>query len=209
MEKNRTALVLVGFQNEWFAPTGVLNEVFEDKSHVERMIKNVLRLVTQLQHTDVPIVSTPIVFTPDYRELLDPVGILKTIRDVKAFQHGTMGSELIPELKSFGDRIIEVSGKKGMDAFLNTKLDKVLKERGISRVCLAGVVTSLCIDSTGRGAYEQGYRVTILSDCTSGYSAFEQEFYCEKIFPLYADVLNSHQLLETLGIEEPSEAVMG
>jgi nicotinamidase-related amidase len=52
------------------------------------------------------------------------------------------------------------------------------------------MVTSLCIDSTGRAAYERGYQVSILADCCSARTPFEQEFFCENVFPLYANVIN-------------------
>ena len=61
------------------------------------------------------------------------------------------------------------------------------------------MVTSLCIDSTGRAAYERGFLVTILSDCVSARTLDEQAFYCNSIFPLYADVLNNQEALEGLG----------
>lgn len=66
---------------------------------------------------------------------------------------------------------------------------------------LAGVITSICIDSTGRSIFDRGHRATILSDCTSGRTTAEQEFYCQKIFPLYAEVLEHVQLLERPGLK--------
>ena len=148
-----------------------------------------------LQDSTALLISTPIVFTPDYRELSQPTGILEVIKDLGAFREGEKGAETIPEIAEYGDRIQEVPGKRGLNAFSNTELEKVLSERAIEDVVVAGVVTSICIDSTGRAAHERGYRVSILSDCTAGRSAFEQDFYCEKIFPLYAHVIGSGALL--------------
>ncbi len=65
---------------------------------------------------------------------------------------------------------------------------------------IAGTVTSICIDSGGRAAHERNYRVTILSDCISGRSNFEQDFYCEQIFPLYANVIGYQTLLQDMGV---------
>jgi nicotinamidase-related amidase len=129
------------------------------------------------------------------------VGILKTIKEVGAFKAGTKGSETIPELQRFGDRIIEIPGKRGLNAFSNTDLDRLLRDRGITDVVLAGTVTSICIDSTGRSAHERGFKVYILSDCTSARTNFEQDFYCEQIFPLYADVINHWELLKRLEVD--------
>lgn len=78
-------------------------------------------------------------------------------------------------------------------------MDSFLRQRDVRNVVLAGVVTSLCIDSTGRSAHERGYHVTILQDATSGRSEFEQQYYCEQIFPLYANVATADELLREVG----------
>lgn len=140
----------------------------------------------------------PIFFTPGYEELIEPVGILKTIKDVGAFQAGTEGAKAINELTRFRERILEVPGKRGFNAFVNTNLNAVLKQHEITNIVLAGTVTSICIDSTGRYAHEQGYNVTTLADCTSARTVFEQSFYCDNIFPLYANVINHTELLRQL-----------
>ena len=73
-----------------------------------------------------------------------------------------------------------------------------MRDRGIKDVLVAGMVTSLCIDSTGRAAYERGYSVKILSDCTSARTRAEQDFFCQNIFPLYGGVLDSKQAVSQL-----------
>jgi len=200
MDPKHTALVLIGYQNDYFAADGVLYSVIEESSRVTGTLANTVDLVQRLRATPLLVVTTPIVFTPDYSELVEAVGILKTVKELGAFKAGTKGAEAIPELLRFGERIIEVPGKRGLNAFSNTDLDNLFQQRGISHVVLGGVVTSICVDSTGRSAYDRGYKVSILSDCTSGRTTFEQDFYCENVFPLYAEVLDHVQFLQRLGI---------
>ena len=195
MEPEKTALILIGFQNEYFSPQGTLFGYLIGASQV---LANSIGLVERLRSTPALIVDTPVIFTPDYSELVDPTGILKAIKELGAFKAGTRGSETLAEIRRFGERIVEVPGKRGLNAFSNTELDELLKRRGITTVVLAGCKTSLCIDSTGRSAYDKGYRVVILSDCTAGTDDFEQKFYCEKIFPLYADVIDHERFLAQL-----------
>jgi nicotinamidase-related amidase len=197
MDPKQTALVLIGFQNDYFATDGVLCNVIEKRA---QLITNAVELVEELSKLPILIVATPVLFTPNYGELVEPVGILKTIKEVGAFKAGTKGAETIAELRRFGDRIVEVPGKRGLNAFSNTDLDQLFKARAITNVVLAGVATSICIDSTGRSAYERDYKVFILSDCTAGRTSFEQEFYCEKIFPLYAQVIDHAELVNRLSI---------
>jgi nicotinamidase-related amidase len=195
---DNTALVLIGFQNDYFSKDGILHSFIEESFEATQAVKNIVSLLQQLTDTSLPIITTPIIFTPNYEELYDPVGILKTIRDVKAFQAGTNGSQTISELLAFGDRITEIPGKRGFNAFANTDLDGHLQHHNIQHVVLAGAVTSLCIDSTARSAHEKHYQVSILSDCISARTVFEQEFYLENVFPLYANTLSSIDLLHSL-----------
>jgi nicotinamidase-related amidase len=199
MDPQHTALVLIGYQNDYFATDGVLYRVIEEASHVTGTLANTVDLLERLSATPVLIVATPISFTSDYSELTDPVGILKTVKEMGAFKAGTKGAETIPELRRLGERIVEVPGKRGLNAFSNTDLENLFQQREITTVILAGVVTSICVDSTGRSAFERGYKVTILSDCTSGRTTFEQDYYCENVFPLYAEVIDHNQFLTRLG----------
>ena len=195
IEMDKTAVIFVGYQNDYFADDGILRAVIEESDRTNRILENSITVAEGLRDTPATMIQTPIVFTENYSELVNPVGILKTISEVKAFQAGTPGGDIIAEFKEFGDRIITVEGKRGLNAFASTELNDTLKDRGIEEVVLSGAVTSICIDSTGRAAHERGYRVSVLSDCTASRTPYEQDFYCENIFPLYAEVLTSGEFL--------------
>jgi len=195
MNSKDTALILIGYQNDYFSPQGALYSVIEEQSRLEETLTNTLHVVEGLAVTGILIITTPIVFTPDYSELVEPVGILKAIKEAGAFKADSSGAETIPQLRRFGDRLCEVPGKRGLNAFSNTRLDQVLKERKIQHTVIAGVVASICIDSTGRAAFERGYKVSILSDCISGRTRFEEDFYRFQIYPLYAEVLPGQAFL--------------
>jgi nicotinamidase-related amidase len=196
MDLKHTALILVGYQNDYFAEDGILRGVIEEPGRVDEVLKNTLALISRLAPTETTIISTPIVLASDYRALASPSGILHKIKESGAFALGTLGAENIPELAPFGDRIIYIKGKVGFNAFSDTLLDNALKTKGIKHVLIGGMVTSLCIDSTGRAAYERGYSVTVLSDCTSARTIIEQEYYCHNVFPLYGTVMASTQVCD-------------
>ena len=198
MDPKTTALILVGYQNDYFAKDGILRGVVEEPHRVDSVLASSLAFIGRVVKSPMTIISTPIVLEPGYRALANAVGILDKIKDSGAFRAGTPGADTIPELLAFGDRIMYVTGKVGFNAFSNTTLDAVLKERGIKDVLVAGMITSLCIDSTGRAAYERGYSVTVLSDCTSARTPAEQDFFCSNIFPLYGAVARSSDLAAEL-----------
>jgi nicotinamidase-related amidase len=196
----KTALVLIGFQNDYMDPDGILQEAIEDNEGRNKMLENVLKILDTVEDEPVVVIHTPIIFTENYDELIEPTGILKLIKDKGAFKQGCSGSETIQEFDKYADNIVVVPGKRGLNAFSNTNLHEILQNEGVTRVVLAGVVTSICIDSAGRAAHDYGYKVTVLSDATCGRNSFEQQFYCENIFPLYADVCETQQFLESVGV---------
>ena len=198
MNPAKTARILVGYQNDYFAKDGILRGVVEDPLGVDRVLESTLAFIRALAPTDATIISTPIILAADYRAMASPVGILNTMKEVGAFKEGSTGAENIPELDEFGDRILYVSGKVGFNAFSNTTLGEVLRQRGIENVLVCGMVTSLCIDSTGRAAYERGYNVTILSDCSSARTDTEHQFFCENVFPLYGRAATSIEVLDEM-----------
>jgi len=194
MNFKEIAVILVGYQNDYFAENGILKGVVEEPGRVDEVLKNSISLIKKLIPTEATILATGIVLTPSYRALANSTGILDKIKEVGAFTQGTPGAETIDEIKQFGNKITFVAGKEGFNSFQDTDLDKLLKSKGIKQVWVAGMVTSLCIDSTARAAYERGYQVSILEDCCSARTPFEQEFFCQNVFPLYAKVISSSEL---------------
>jgi nicotinamidase-related amidase len=194
MNFKEIAVILVGYQNDYFAENGILKGVVEEPGRVDEVLKNTISLVKKLIPTEATILATGIVLTPSYRALANSTGILDKIKEVGAFTQGTPGAEIIDEIKQFGDKITYVTGKEGFNSFKDTDLDKLLKSKNIKQVWVAGMVTSLCIDSTARAAYERGYQVSILEDCCSARTPFEQEFFCQNVFPLFATVISGSAL---------------
>jgi nicotinamidase-related amidase len=198
MNTKNTAFILIGYQNDYFASDGILSSVIEESANTNKCLSNTLNVLDFAKNNKVLSISTPIIFTEGYDELVQPAGILKTIKDVQAFKKGEKGSKVIPEILNYGESILEIPGKRGLNAFSNTKLDSILKHNSIENVIMLGVVSSVCIDSTARSAFERGYNVTIISDCTAGRTIFEQDYYCENIFPIYANVINHKTFLKKI-----------
>jgi len=201
MNPENTCLLLIGFQNDYFSETGVLHSVVAESSQVNHTIANTVQLIEALTSMGkLPlIVATPMAFYADYRELkANLTGILQHIKLLGAFRDDDVGVESIAELRQFGDRIHELPGKQGLNAFVNTGLHPFLVGANTTNLVLAGAVSSVCIDSTARAAYELGFKVVVLSDCTAARTTFEQEYFCRHIFPLYSEVLTYRQLLTRL-----------
>jgi nicotinamidase-related amidase len=196
----RTAVIMIGYQHDYFGKDGKLHAVIEASS--ESVLNNTKKIIHTLKESSVLMIETPIIFTQDYSELVEPSGILKVIKDVQAFRAGHPGADTIPDIAEHGERILQVPGKRGLNAFTGTCLEMLLKSEKITDVVLCGAVTSVCIDSTGRAAHERGFRVHQVSDCTCGRTVAEQDQYCREIFPLYASVRTTDDILNDITIAE-------
>jgi nicotinamidase-related amidase len=190
-----TALLLIGFQHDYFDPSGILHGVVEESHRVSGTLANTIQMIETFKDSSMVMINTPIVFSELYEELENPIGILKTIRDVRAFRSGTPGAETIPEIKAYGDRIIELPGKRSFNAFSNTELQSTLQSHGVRRILFAGCVTSICVHASALHAFDLGYDVTMLSDCTSARTPIEQDFFCSDVFPLFSHVMTLEELM--------------
>ena len=69
MNPKSTALILVGYQNDYFAANGILRGVVEDPNRVDSVLANSLAFIRAMIPTPMAIIATPIVLEPDYRAL--------------------------------------------------------------------------------------------------------------------------------------------
>ncbi|MFD8595232.1 cysteine hydrolase family protein [Kitasatospora sp. NPDC059646] len=53
------------------------------------------------------------------------------------------------------------------DAFLDPAFEPYLRARGVRHLVLAGLFTDVCVDSTARTAFQRGFHLTVLRDCTT------------------------------------------
>jgi nicotinamidase-related amidase len=61
-------------------------------------------------------------------------------------------------------------GALGSSGFANTDLDLQLKQHGVRRIVLTGMIANTCLESTGRFGMELGYHVTLVKDATAAFS---------------------------------------
>ena len=87
--------------------------MLENTEAADAVLVQTLRLLEAVKKSSLTVISTPIVFSSSYAEISRSDGMLRAIKETGAFQAGTQGSKLIPQIAEYGDRIIEVSGKRG------------------------------------------------------------------------------------------------
>ncbi|MCA2212295.1 cysteine hydrolase family protein [Jidongwangia harbinensis] len=198
LDPARTALVLIEYQNEFTSDGGVLHGAVSAVMDKTGMLPRTVALVEAARAAGVTVMHAPITFAPGYGELSrHPYGILKGVVEGNAFVKGTWGAAIVDDLApADGDIVIE--GKRGLDTFASTNLDFILRGRGIDTVILGGFLTNCCVESTMRSAYENGYRVITLTDCTAATSAEEHDNAIAYDYPMFSLPMESAAVADAL-----------
>jgi nicotinamidase-related amidase len=105
-------------------------------------------------------------------------------------------AELVPELnRQPSDHTVT---KRTWGAFTNTDLAKFLEKNGVTQVVIAGVATSIGVESTARAAYELGLNVTLAVDAMTDMSAEAHAGTVSRIFPRLGETGTTAEIIALL-----------
>src|SRR5882762_5535685 len=95
--------------------------------------------------------------------------IQKAAWEHKIFEYATWGGEIRSEFEPKpGDIVAQEHWCSS--GFANTDLDLQLKNHGIHKLIVIGLIAHTCVEATVRYAAELGYEVTMVKDATADYS---------------------------------------
>jgi nicotinamidase-related amidase len=142
---DKTALVIIDVQQEYFAPEGRL-----PLPQGPEAVKQIVRALGWAGDRRLPVLHV-------VHESRKP--------NAHIFAPGSPGLAIHPDVvPAPGEPIIQ---KHLPGAFTGTSLEDELRTRGIEQLVVAGFMTQMCVDTTTRQAAHLGYKVTVLSDATA------------------------------------------
>jgi len=107
---------------------------------------------------------------------------------------GTFREEFLPQE---GDAIAREHWSAS--SFANTDLDHQIRQRGVDRLIVIGVLANTCLESTSRYAVDLGYHVTLVRDATAAFSQEAMHAAHELNGPTYAHaIVTTADLLRAL-----------
>jgi nicotinamidase-related amidase len=105
-------------------------------------------------------------------------------------------SDLVPELNQQpGDHTVT---KRTWGAFTSTDLDEHLKKLGVTQVVVAGVATSIGVESTARQAHELGFNVTLAVDAITDMNPDAHSNSITRIFPRLGETGTTWEIVALL-----------
>ncbi len=155
-----SALLVIDMLNDFISPRGAL--VVPDAERIVPRVKDVLE---GAREQGIPVVFITDSHREDDREFLSwpPHAV-----------SGTWGSRVIDELQPLaGEYIVP---KRRYSAFFGTDLDIYLREAGVRKVYLAGVLTNICVYATALDAAMRNYAVAVFRDAVASLSEETDRF---------------------------------
>ena len=105
-------------------------------------------------------------------------------------------ADLVDELDAQPDDHLVTKLRWG--AFHGTSLDAHLQELGVTQVVLAGIATSIGVESTARSAHEHGYHVVLATDAMTDRDPAAHDNSVERIFPKLGETATAAEILDLL-----------
>lgn len=198
--KDRTAVLFVDPYNDVLSDGGKLWPMVEDVATEVGLLDNLRAITEAARREGIAIFIVPHRrWEPgDYEGWDHPNPYQLKSGEMQVFAKGTWGGEWHPDFTPQpGDIVIKEHW--GSSGFANTDLDLRLKQRGIIKVIVIGLLANTCIESTSRFAMELGYHVTLVKDATAAFS--EEMMYAAHDLngPTFAhEILTTAELLAEL-----------
>jgi nicotinamidase-related amidase len=194
---NHTAVLLIDPYNDFLSEGGKLAVAAKPVADAVHTLANMRAVVAAARAAGIRIV-----YVPHHRSLPDDFKGWKHATPVQlsaaehqVFAVGSWGGEWHPDfIPQPGDLMAKEHWSSS--GFANTDLDVLLKQHGIQRVVLIGLLANTCLESTGKYATDLGYHVTLVRDATAALSPLAMTCAHEVNGPTYAHaIVNTAELL--------------
>lgn len=174
----KTALIVIDLQN------GI---VAQPCAHpMDAVVANAVELLRSFRAARLPVVLVNVAGGAPGRTEQK-----RTLQDLPADW-----AELLPQLGNGPDdhRVT----KRTWGAFTGTDLADHLRRNGVTQVVLAGVATSIGVESTARQAHELGFNVALAVDAMTDMRAEAHENSVARIFPRLGETARSADIVALL-----------
>ncbi len=181
-----SAIVVVDMQNSFASKGGMFDLAGLDISGAPEVVHAISELLARARQTGMTVVYLQMGYKPDLSNSGGPDSPnwyketgLRLMRERtewrgKLLTEGTWDYEIVDELKPRPEDLIVA--KSRYSGFAGTKLDSLLRARGIRYLFFTGIATNVCVESTLRDAFFQDYWPILITDATrhAGPSVLQQ-----------------------------------
>jgi nicotinamidase-related amidase len=191
----RAALVLIDLQNGILAlPTLLSPDDIKDRAR---------RLAAAFRASGLPVVRVKLEWSADGGDLPPGRVLIPGPGSAPPAAFSGFPEDFAPEP---GDIVVV---KRHWGAFTGTELDLQLRRRRVTQIVLAGVSTSIGVESTARSAWENSYNLIFAEDAITDTDAASHEHSFTRIFPHLGEIATTRQIIDTLDARSADPAAGG
>ena len=184
----RTALLVIDVLNDFCRPGGVIDATKADTGAVQAAIPKIAGLLRAARQAGVHVAHVQAMYGPFFRSPGSPyrypsndtaegavwcssaadLGQERLQFDASMVElclPGSWGGAFVSEASPVPGESIVV--KHRYSALADTSLERILRERGIETVVIAGVTTNCCVESTARDLSMADYNIVVAEDCVA------------------------------------------
>lgn len=178
-KKNETALLVIDMQYGGGAPDGSLVQMLNvDVTKQEDIVTPMIQLKNYFNEEAMLVVNVKTEYEHDFSDWK----MLDKRFEVKKYKHFVKGSpdaEIIPPLAPrAGEELII---KNRWNAFFNTNLDELLKDKGIKNLVIVGAATDVCVLETCSYAFSLDYNCIVPRETTASFTPERKELGLEML----------------------------
>lgn len=179
LKKEETALLVIDMQYGGGAPDGSLVQMLDvDVSKQEDIVTPIVKLKNYFNENGMLVVNVKTEYEEDFNDwpMLDK---RFEVRKYRHFVKGTQDAEIIPPLAPREGEELVV--KNRWNAFFNTNLEELLKEKGIRNLIIVGAATDVCVLETCSYAFSLNYNCIVPMETTASFNAERKEMGLEML----------------------------
>jgi ureidoacrylate peracid hydrolase len=197
----KTAVIVVDVQNDYCHPEGALAQRGADVSDVKEMMPNLHELLQSARKYEVPVI-----FIQTFHERATDSEAWTGRsggRSLEVCRTGTWGAEFFEVVPQSSEIIVN---KHRYSAFINTRLDTVLRTLRIESLVMTGVSTNVCVESTARHGFMLDYNIALVNDACASTSRAAHDMTLENIDGYFGSVISTNQLIHVWKLLEQEKA---
>lgn len=189
-----TAILVVDMQNDFCAEGGYLHEVRgADMSGNAALAERIMALVRAGRDASAMVVWIKANYEHRYLSGQALAKLEEMGGDRVCCEGGAWGWEFFAVAPLAEELVIE---KHTYSAFHGTDLDRILRFNGVRTLVVTGVATHVCVESTLRDGYFNGYYTVMPEDCVASYARDLHEASLRNVRSLFGEVPPARALID-------------
>ena len=199
-----TALMVIDMQNAFISSDGSIGQTGADMSLCQATVPQVKKLIEAARANGILDIWTIQEHYPDditRKTHRIPPHTSKHCKVAPALVR-TKDCEIIDELKPYIKPDTELVVKHRFSGFLDTRLETLLRMKGINFLIISGVSTPLCVETTTRDAYQRDLDVIVAGDAVATTSKELHENSLKVIETYFGRVLSTDDIVELMNSSE-------